>query len=73
MLRRAVLDATVRGRLILRENHFKGCVARQDADCDDGNKDNRIAATLLIPPQNAKPNQTVKSCCKTALIWLCDI
>ncbi len=47
-------------------------VARQDADCADGNKDDRIEATLLIPRQQAKPNQTVKSRSETALIRLCD-
>ncbi len=47
-------------------------IARQDADCADGNKDDRIEATLLIPRQQAKPNQTVKSRRETALIRLCD-
>ncbi len=47
-------------------------VARQDADCADGNKDVRIEATLLIPYQKAKSNQAVKSCCETALIRLCE-
>ncbi len=46
--------------------------ARQDADCADGNKDIRIEATLLIPRQQAQPNQTVKSCRETALIRLYD-
>ncbi len=39
---------------------------RQDADCV------RIEATLLIPRQQGKPNQAVKSRCETALIRLCD-
>lgn len=47
-------------------------VARQDVDCADGNKDVRIEATLLIPRQQAKPNQAVKSRRETALIRLCD-
>ncbi len=46
--------------------------AQQDADCADGNKDDRIEATLLIPRQQAKPNQTVKSRRETSLIRLCD-
>ncbi len=32
----------------------------------------RIEATLLIPRQQAQPNQAVNSCRKTALIRLCD-
>ncbi len=47
-------------------------VARQDVDCADGNKDVRIEATLLIPRQQAKPNQVVKSRRETALIRLCN-
>ena len=47
-------------------------VARQNADCTDGNKDVRIEATLLIPRQQAQPNQAVKSHRKTALIRLFD-
>ncbi len=47
-------------------------VTRQDADCADGNKDVKMEATLLIPRQQAQPNQTVKCRCKTALIWLFD-
>ena len=47
-------------------------VAQQDADCADGNKDVGIEATLFIPRQRAKPNQAVKSYCKTALIRLCN-
>ena len=47
-------------------------VARQDADCANGNIDVRIEATLLIPRQQAKPNQAVKSRRETALIRLCD-
>ena len=49
-----------------------GIVARQDADCADGNQDVRIEATLLIPCQQAQPNQAVKSRRETALIQLCD-
>ena len=69
---RAVLDGTAIARRFFSENHLKGCVARQDADCADGNKDIRIEATLLIPRQQAQPNQAVKSRRETALIWLCD-
>ncbi len=47
-------------------------VARQDADCADGNKDIGIEATLLIPRQQTQTNQAVKSRCETALIRLCD-
>ncbi len=47
-------------------------VARQDTDCADGNKDIRIEATLLIPRQEAQPNQAFKFCRKTTLIRLCD-
>ncbi len=51
---------------------YVGSVARQDADCANGNKDVRIEATLLIPRQQAQPNQSVKSRRKKALIRLCD-
>ncbi len=47
-------------------------VARQDADCADGNKDVRIEVTLLIARQQAKLNQAVKSRRETAPIRLCD-
>ncbi len=47
-------------------------VARQDADCADGNKDVRIEAMLHIPRQQAQPNQAGKSRRKTVLIRLCD-
>ncbi len=56
----------------LNDSTWEQPVARQDADCADGNKDNRIEAMLLIPRQQAKPNQTVKSRRETALIRLCD-
>ncbi len=49
-----------------------GVVARQYADCVDGNKDIRIEATLLIPRQQAQPNQAVNSRRETALIRLYD-
>ncbi len=48
------------------------CVAQQDAGCADGNKDVRIEARLLIPCQQAQPNQAVKARRETALIRLCD-
>ncbi len=47
-------------------------IARQDAVCAGGNKDITIEATLLIPRQQAQPNQEVKSRRETALIRLCD-
>ncbi len=59
-------------KYVLYKNYLVDSVARQDADCTDGNKDVRIEATLLIPRQQAKPNQAVKSRRKTALIRLCD-
>ena len=62
-------------RMLRRTRVYRGVQggdARQDADCADGNKDVRIEATLLIPPQQAKPNQAVKSRRETALIRLCD-
>ncbi len=70
---RAVLNRTATTNRFFSENHLKWCFARQDADCADGNKDVRIEATLLIQRQQAKSNPAVKSCRKTALIWLCDL
>ncbi len=69
---RAVFNGTAIARRFFSKNHLKGCVARQDADSADGNKDDRIEATLLIPRQQAKPHQTVKSRRETALIRLCN-
>ncbi len=64
---------SVEENLYEEENGGGNSVAWQDANCGDCNKDDRIAATLLIPRQHAKPNQTVKSRRQTALIRLCDI
>ena len=72
MPRKEVLDGTVTARRFFSENHLKRCVARQDSDCANGNKDVRIEAMLLIPRQQAKPNQAVKSRFETARIWLYD-
>ncbi len=69
---RAVLDGTATARRFFNKNDLKECVARQDADCADGNKDVRIEATLLISRHQAKPNQAVKSRRETALIRLSD-
>ena len=51
---------------------FFSCVARQNVDCADGNKDIKMEATLLIPRQQVQPNQAVKSRHETAPIRLCD-
>ncbi len=59
-------------KTVFSKNELKKCVARQDPDCTCGNKDVRIEATLLIPRQQFKLNKAVKSCRKTALIWLFD-
>ncbi len=70
---RAVLHGSATEKQFFHKNHLKECIAWQDADCADGNKDVRIEATLFIPRQKAKLNLAVQYRRKTALIWLGDI